>query len=89
MITRGVEEYRFARINGCTVLDRRRAEKNLLRWAEVTALCLELRKAALVHGGLTDAEAERQVWVEIRLSKELGWPTDKQLKGRIMASPGL
>lgn len=48
------------------------AAANLDRWAEVTALVIELRKA-LLRPECEEDEAERSVWSELRDLKEQAW----------------
>lgn len=45
---------------------------NLDRWAELTALCIELRKALLAGTG-TEGDIERRVWTGLRENKERAW----------------
>lgn len=50
------------------------AAENLDRWAEITALAIELRKAVLART-IGAEEAEARVWVEMREAKEAAWTT--------------
>ena len=51
-----------------------RERNNLLKWAEVTDLCLLLRRAVL-QATLADNEADRRLFKEIREMKEERWHT--------------
>lgn len=48
------------------------AAANLDRWAEVTALVIELRKA-LLRPECEEGEAARKVWSDLRELKEKAW----------------
>lgn len=49
-----------------------KAAENLDRWAEITALAIELRTAVLARD-MSEEEAESRVWVEMREAKESAW----------------
>jgi hypothetical protein len=49
-----------------------RVTSNLLRCGELTALCMELRKAVLRQTG-ADQDVEKLLMAEIRQSKERAW----------------
>lgn len=49
-----------------------KAAENLDRWAEITTLAIELRKAVLARE-VGEEEAESRVWAEIRERKEKEW----------------
>jgi hypothetical protein len=49
-----------------------KAAENLDRWAELTALAIELRKSVLaLESG--EADIEHAVWTEMREAKEKAW----------------
>ncbi len=52
--------------------DLAKAAENLDRWAEITTLAIELRKAVLAQE-VGEGEAESRVWTEIRERKERQW----------------
>ncbi len=58
-------------------MDPKRIERNLLDWAEITALCIELRKSVLKmkHGIKDDEELTRMVFAEAVARKEQQWKT--------------
>jgi|WetSurMetagenome_2_1015567.scaffolds.fasta_scaffold93592_1 hypothetical protein len=49
-----------------------KAAENLDRWAEITALAIELRTAVLARD-MSEEEAESRVWAEILEMKEAAW----------------
>lgn len=55
--------------------DKNKIAANLARWAEVTELCLSLRKAVLKRQfqALSFPEIEKRLWQEIRKQKERKW----------------
>jgi len=57
------------------IADREHCFKNIMAWAEITALCLELRKSVLKRkrGIDDDEELTRMVFSEIVLMKEKKW----------------
>jgi len=57
------------------VRDENKIAANLMRWAEITELCLALRKAVLKRQfpHLPPAEIEKRLWQEIRKQKERAW----------------
>ena len=54
--------------------------QNLLAWADITALCVELRKAVLkAQTGITaDEELTRMVFAEAVARKEQAWEAMKR-----------
>ncbi len=59
--------------------DKDRIRQNLLNWAEVTALCVELRKSVLqIQSGIDDEEELiRMVFAEAVARKEKQWESMK------------
>ncbi|MDM8550767.1 hypothetical protein QUF72_11840 [Desulfobacterales bacterium HSG2] len=61
------------------ITDKERLSKNLGKWADITALCLELRKSYLKtkYGITDDGELTKRVFSEIVRNKERRWISDK------------
>jgi len=61
------------------ITDKQRLSKNLEEWADITALCLELRKSYLKtkYGITDDEELTKMVFSEIVRNKERRWKSDK------------
>ena len=60
--------------------DQERMRSNLLAWADITALCLELRKSVLKakYGIDDDEELTRMVFAEAVARKEQQWESMKR-----------
>lgn len=56
-------------------MDKEQISKNLMGWAEITALCIELRKSVLKakYGIEDDEELTRMVFAEAVADKEKKW----------------
>jgi hypothetical protein len=55
--------------------DKERIRQNLIAWADITALCIEIRKSVLKakHGIEDDEELTRMVFAEVVANKEKTW----------------
>ncbi len=61
-------------------MNKERMRKNLMMWAEITALCLELRKSVLKTKYKTedDEELTKMVFAEAVARKEKKWESMKR-----------